>query len=71
MIIRTITIDCDRCRTEYDGSSNNSAEVRAWAQKDGWRVAQGGGTDYCPKCVAELKDEEHERVRRFAMRVGA
>ncbi|GAA2360948.1 hypothetical protein Cme02nite_38390 [Catellatospora methionotrophica] len=56
MSVSTIrTIHCDRCAKWTDGNLDPTAtatQIRRKAKRNGWRVAQPGGEDTCPDCVA-------------------
>lgn len=52
--IRTITIECDACHTEAEGTANTAAAIRGLLRTQGWRQ-DVDGDDICAVCLASLK----------------
>lgn len=71
--IPSYTVLCDGC-SEVGGSMDlgcpTAARARAEAVRDGWRVGQIGGKDFCAACVADgtaAAQTKRETAKRVAM----
>lgn len=51
-----IEIRCDKCGSRGISTSSTYAhQLRQGLKEDGWKVAQPGGKDFCPKCKPRRK----------------
>ena len=58
-----IEIRCDKCGSRGISTSSTYAhQLRQGLKEDGWKVAQPGGKDFCPKCKPRRKPRRRSRT---------